>query len=93
MDTWRKTYANYVPLMRDMESDDNYTFGAFNLGLGTGQGFSVKGSASKRALGSERGVIDILANVAMQRERAIVRGEKTALHRPCTGCVSVGSES
>ena len=75
VDQWRRTYPNYVPLMRDMESDDNF-LGAFGLGLGTGQGFSVRGSASKQALGSKRNVVDILANLAMQRERAIVRGEK-----------------
>jgi hypothetical protein len=75
IDKWRATYGNYVPLMRDMESDDNYS-GAMNLGMGTGQGFNVKGSASKRAQGSERDVVDVLANVAMQRERAITRAEK-----------------
>jgi hypothetical protein len=84
VDAWRNTYGKYVPLMRDMEADDNYA-GAFNLGLGTGQGFSVRGSASKRALGSERGVIDILANVAMQRERAIVRGEKNRVAQSMYG--------
>jgi hypothetical protein len=36
----------------------------------------VKGPASRRAIGSARDVIDILANVAMQRERTIVRAEK-----------------
>jgi hypothetical protein len=72
---WRQTYGSYVPLMRDMESDDNY-LGAMNLGMGTGQGFNVRGSASKRAQGSQRDVVDILANVAMQRERAITRSEK-----------------
>ena len=41
IDTWRNTYGNYVPLMRDMESDDNYS-GAFGLGMRTGAGFSVK---------------------------------------------------
>lgn len=81
---WRQTYGKYVPLMRDMESDDNYA-GAFNLGLGTGQGFSVKGSAAKRAMGSERSVTDILANVAMQRERAIVRGEKNRVSQAVYG--------
>jgi len=84
VDAWRATYGKYVPLMRDMESDDNYA-GAFNLGLGTGQGFSVRGSAAKRAMGSERGVIDILANVAMQRERAIVRGEKNRVAQALYG--------
>jgi hypothetical protein len=75
INAWKATYKNYVPLMRDMESDDNFA-GAMNLGLGTGQGFSVKGSSSRRAMGSERDVKDIIANIAMQRERAIVRGEK-----------------
>lgn len=84
VDAWRKTYRNYVPLMRDMTSDDNYA-GAFNLGLGTGQGFSVRGSAAKRALGSDRAVTDILANVAMQRERAIVRGEKNRVAQALYG--------
>lgn len=84
VDAWRKTYGHYVPLMRDMEADDNYA-GALGLGLGTGQGFSVRGSAAKRAMGSERGVIDILANVAMQRERAIVRGEKNRVSQALYG--------
>lgn len=84
VDTWRQTYSHYVPLMRDMEADDNYS-GALGLGQGTGQGFSVRGSAAKRAMGSERGVIDILANVAMQRERAIVRGEKNRVAQSLYG--------
>lgn len=75
VDTWRNTYAHYVPLKRDMESDANYS-GAFGLGNGSGSGFDVRGPASKRAMGSKRAVTDILANVAMQRERAIARGEK-----------------
>lgn len=63
--TWNTMYPNYVPLMRD---DDG--------GRGTGQGFSIKGAETKRAMGSTKAVTNILANVAMQRERAIVRGEK-----------------
>jgi hypothetical protein len=48
-----------------------------NIGKGVGQGvLLVKGPASRRAIGSARDVIDILANVAMQRERTIVRAEK-----------------
>lgn len=82
VDAWKATYKNYIPLMRDMESDDNY-HGAFNLG--TGKGFSVRGSAAKRAMGSDRSVIDILANVAMQRERAIVRGEKNQVAKAVYG--------
>jgi hypothetical protein len=41
-----------------------------------GMGFSVKGAASKRAMGSQRKVTDVLAHLALQREAAITRGEK-----------------
>lgn len=65
---WEETYANYVPLQReDMD---------FGSGSGTGQGYSVRGNSSKRAMGSGRNVVDILANISMQRERAITRAEK-----------------
>lgn len=63
---WSSTYKHYVPLKR--EDMDGVT--------PIGQGFSVKGSASKRAMGSGRRVADILANVALAREAAITRGEK-----------------
>lgn len=65
---WGEAYDNYVPLMRE---DMDHGFAG-----GTGQGFSVKGSSSKRATGSTRKVVDILANIAQQRERNIIRGEK-----------------
>jgi len=84
VDQWRRTYQHYAPLMRDMEADSGF-LGAFNLGLGTGQGFNVRGSASKRAMGSQRSVTDIIANVAMQRERAIVRGEKNRIAQALYG--------
>ena len=67
---WEKTYDNYIPLNRD---DIDYSS---NHGMGVGQGYSVRGSATRRAVGSERKVVDILANIAMQRERNIVRAEK-----------------
>lgn len=64
---WEAAYQNYVPLQReDAEAG----------GLGIGQGFSVRGSTSKRRTGSKKAVIDILANIAMQREKTIVRAEK-----------------
>lgn len=64
IDQWSKLYPHYVPLMRD------------EGGMGTGMGFSIKGDETKRAMGSSKGVVDILANIAQQREKAIVRGEK-----------------
>lgn len=63
---WQAKYKHYVPLQReDMDS-----------GPGIGQGFSVRGPASKQRTGSTRAVTNILANVALQRERIVVRGEK-----------------
>jgi len=70
IDSWESTYDNYIPLNRD---DIDYSS---NNGMGVGQGYSVRGPASRRAVGSERKVVDILANIAMQRERNIVRAEK-----------------
>ena len=72
VDAWEKSYSSYVPLYRD--DIDFSTQGAG--GMRTGQGYSVKGAASRRAMGSKKPVIDILANIAMQRERTIVRAEK-----------------
>lgn len=63
---WGKMFKHYVPLMREDKD------GA----MGIGQGFSIKGKETKGRTGSTRKVVDILANIAMQRERAIVRGEK-----------------
>ena len=63
---WEAAYQNYVPLHRE----------EMEQGHGIGQGFSVRGPHTKRAKGSSRTVVDILANVAMQREKAITRGEK-----------------
>jgi len=68
---WEGAYKNYVPLMRE---DLDY---GLSSGMGTGSGFSVRGPASRRATGSDRPVVDILANLLMQREQAIVRAEKT----------------
>jgi hypothetical protein len=65
-DSWKNMFQHYVPLMR--EDHDG--------GMGIGQGFSIKGKEVKHRTGSKRRVVDILANIALQRERAIVRGEK-----------------
>lgn len=73
---WSQAYKNYVPLMRDMSEP---------TGTGTGTGFSVKGDASKRATGSTRDVDSILGNLALQRERAIVRGEKNVVANALVG--------
>jgi hypothetical protein len=77
---WEKTFTSYVPLKRE-ELDYAYTAG----GMGTGQGFDVRGNFSRRATGSERNVIDILANTAMQRERAIIKAEKNRVAQATFG--------
>lgn len=72
IDTWNNTYRHYVPLHReDMEHG--------MMGNGTGSGFSVRGPATRARTGSKRAVVDILGNIAMAREKTIVRGEKNRI--------------
>jgi len=68
---WRAVYPNYIPLERE-----DVDFGMGSFGMGTGQGYSTKGPSARRATGSTRPAINIMANIAMQRERAITRVEK-----------------
>ena len=75
VDSWAEMFRYYVPLMR--EDHDGY--------MGIGQGFSIKGKEVKHRTGSTAKVIDILANVAMQREKAIVRGEKNRVAAALVG--------
>jgi hypothetical protein len=77
IEAWQGAYKNYVPLMR--EDMDN------GFGNGTGQGFSVKGNASKRATGSNRAVVDIIANMAQQFEKNVIRGEKNRVSKALIG--------
>lgn len=68
VDGWADMFDFYVPLMREQDGESS--------GMGIGQGFSVKGKEVKGRTGSTRKVVDIFANIAMQREKVIVRGEK-----------------
>lgn len=67
VDQWRQQYSFYVPLHRA---------GFEDAMPGTGHGRSIRGSSVKTRTGSTRSVIDILANVALDREKTLVRGEK-----------------
>ena len=78
VDGWGQMFKFYVPLMRE---DDGNT-------QGTGQGFSIKGRETKSRTGSTRKVVDIVANLAMQRERLIVRGEKNRVSQALVGLAS-----
>jgi hypothetical protein len=73
---WRDKLPFYVPLKRDPDELDYV-----NPGSGLGQGFGTRGNFSKTATGSYKTVVDVLANIALQRESAIIRGEKAKVGR------------
>jgi len=73
---WRQKLPFYVPLKRDPDELDYVTPGS-----GLGQGFATRGNFSKTATGSYKTVVDVLANIALQREAAIIRGEKAKIGR------------
>ena len=77
VDGWNGMFKHYVPLQREDKEGSP----------GLGQGFSIKGKETKGRTGSTRKVVDILANIAMQRERAIVRGEKNRVAQSLVGLV------
>jgi GGDEF domain-containing protein len=80
IDAWEGAYKHYVPLQReDVDTGGN----------GTGQGFSIRGSSVKRAVGSNKPVADIIANIAMQREKQIVRAEKNRVSNALLGLAKV----
>lgn len=76
IDNWRSSLPFYVPLNRE---DDELDF--VNASSGMGQGFAVRGSFTKGAIGSMKTVSDIVGSLALARERAIVRGEKARVGR------------
>ena len=76
VDGWGTMFANYVPLMREGKDGGM---------MGIGQGFTVKGKEVKGRTGSTRKVVDILANIAAQREKVIVRGEKNRVATALVG--------
>ena len=73
---WRDKLPLYVPLNRDKDELDYV-----NATSGMGQGFAVSGKFSRAATGSLKTVADIMGNIAIQRERAIVRAEKARVGR------------
>jgi len=77
--SWEQTYPHYVPLFRE---DADYVT---TSGYGVGQGFNIRGDFSKRAMGSNRGVVQIFSNIVMQRERAIIRAEKNRVAQSVYG--------
>jgi hypothetical protein len=77
VDSWKSLFQHYIPLQREDKDGKG--------GMGIGQGFSVKGKETRGRTGSKRKVVDILANIAMQREKLIVRGEKNQVSKALVG--------
>jgi len=70
VDAWRRTYGDeYVPLQRDMEEE-------FMNNSTVGRSMAARNVFEKRAMGSERDVLDILNSVIRQREIAIENAAK-----------------
>ena len=80
IDLWNKIYAHYVPLQRSEEELD-----FVNHGSGLGQGYGTKGKFSRPAYGSLKTVVDVFSNIALQRERAIIRSEKARVGKALYG--------
>lgn len=69
-DSLRAKYKYHVPLQRVFDETED---------VGTvlsGRGYDVRGTGIKKAVGSEREVNDILENVMLNYEQAVIRSEK-----------------
>jgi hypothetical protein len=82
IDAYNNTYKNYVPLFR---IEDDFTKAGGIGTSGSSKGFGVRGAFSKRAMGSEKEVQDILGNLIAQRERALIRAEKSKVGQALYG--------
>jgi hypothetical protein len=69
IDLWQEIYPDYVPLNREQEQQ------AVPAGMRTGQGVDTRGNFSKRAMGSEKAIINPIDALLYQRERAVARAE------------------
>jgi uncharacterized membrane protein len=79
--TWRDMFSFYIPLNRvDADFDTSKA-------MSQGAGYSTSGASAKSRTGSTKdvNVNEILANLAIQRERAIVRAEKNRVAQALYG--------
>lgn len=86
IEAWEKTYKNYVPLFREEIEGDEAKNSYVPISIG--RGYNIRGGTTKRRTGSSLKVADVLANIAMQRERIIVRGEKNRVGNALYGLVA-----
>lgn len=70
IDRWFGTYQHYVPLFRQHVAEAR---------IGTGSGLTVTGSITRKRKGSPKPVVNVLANIANQRERVVSSGEKNII--------------
>lgn len=77
IDAWRAMFKHYAPLFREDAEE--------HVGTGTGKGFDIKGDFAKSRTGSTKKPVNILANIAMQRERAIFRANKNRVSAAAIG--------
>ena len=82
IDAYNNTYKHYVPLFR---IEEDFTKAGGIGATGSSKGFGVRGAFSKRAMGSEKEVQDILGNLIAQRERALIRAEKSKVGQALYG--------
>jgi hypothetical protein len=80
IDAWNEAYKHYMPLFRVEEDFNN---GGNRSGLS--KGFNVSSPFSKRAMGSEKEVQNIVNNLIKQRERALIRAEKLTVLKALYG--------
>jgi hypothetical protein len=78
IDQMEKTYKHYVPLFREETEGGS---------ISTGRGFNIRGSTTRQRTGSSRKVVDVFANIALQRERTIARGEKNRVGNSLLGLI------
>ena len=78
INNWKKTYESYVPLFRQLEEGSRPS-------TLTSKGMGVRGSFSKRAMGSEKEVQDIISSIIGQREKAIINAEKIKVNNAVYG--------
>lgn len=75
IDLWNEIFPDYVPLNREQEQQ------AAPAGMRTGAGVDVRGNFVKRAMGSEKAIINPIDALLYQRERAIARAENNEVSK------------
>jgi hypothetical protein len=85
VDSWKSLFQNYIPLQREEKEGTG--------GMGMGQGMSIRGRETQGRTGSRRRVVNILGNIAQQRERLILRGEKNRVATALVGLVQASPNS